>query len=264
MQSSSFSYSVQSLLSVYLSLAMAAETATVIPALPTKFRKHGIKTAGLTTDLQTLLEDGSWLLPEQFSNDGEKHGLIVSPYITKPHILRLSTLDVVSQIISITLANLRPITPSYAITSYPNIFNWTELFTQYLPKFIDQQRLTIDPIWPIGSTKTFYVVYFRSTIQAGVDKEWLTQLDRESHAEAMESGGLLKYWFGSPDSERRNLATCVWRSPEDAIKGGKGPWHKQARAAAGRIYEKIEFTRLWLKLTRDKDRIEWAFEPVKD
>jgi hypothetical protein len=33
-------------------------------------------------------------------------------------------------------------------------------------------------------------------------------LDYESHREACESGGLLKYWFGGPSEERRNLATC--------------------------------------------------------
>jgi hypothetical protein len=40
----------------------------------------------------------------------------------------------------------------------------------------------------------------------------LYKLDYESHAEACESGGLLKYWFGKADGERRNLATCKFCS----------------------------------------------------
>jgi len=35
------------------------------------------------------------------------------------------------------------------------------------------------------------------------------ELDEGSHAEATKSGGLLKYWFGMPDEDGRNLATCA-------------------------------------------------------
>ena len=33
-----------------------------------------------------------------------------------------------------------------------------------------------------------------------------------------------------------------WRSREDAHKGGLGPWHKKARAAARTMYESIVFS----------------------
>ena len=55
---------------------------------------------------------------------------------------------------------------------------------------------------------SLYVVVFRSQLKDGIDNDWLYKLDYESHAEACESGGLLKYWFGKGDGERRNLATC--------------------------------------------------------
>ena len=41
-----------------------------------------------------------------------------------------------------------------------------------------------------------------------MDREKLFVLDKNSHAEAVRSGGLLKYWYGEPDAEGANLATC--------------------------------------------------------
>lgn len=34
----------------------------------------------------------------------------------------------------------------------------------------------------------------------------------------------------------------LWRSRDDAHKGGLGPWHKKARAAGGKLYESIRFS----------------------
>jgi len=51
-------------------------------------------------------------------------------------------------------------------------------------------------------------VVFRSQVLASTDPTHLAVLDERSHAEAMNSGGLLKYWFGIPDGGHRNLATC--------------------------------------------------------
>jgi hypothetical protein len=39
------------------------------------------------------------------------------------------------------------------------------------------------------------------------------------------------------DIERSGL----WRNHEDAVAGGGGPWHKQARMAAREMYERIDF-----------------------
>lgn len=49
--------------------------------------------------------------------------------------------------------------------------------------------------------------------------------------------GFLKYWFGEPDAEGRNLATCIWRSKADARKGSGGPMHRRAAMAARPSYE---------------------------
>lgn len=64
-----------------------------------------------------------------------------------------------------------------------------------------------------------------------------------AHAEAMSGdhsdgdSGFLKYWFGAPDGEGRNLATCIWRSKADARRGSGGLMHRKAAMAARPSYE---------------------------
>lgn len=45
-----------------------------------------------------------------------------------------------------------------------------------------------------------------------------------------------RYWFGSPDEDGRNLATCVWRSQEDARIGSVGEAHRKAAGATRYLY----------------------------
>jgi len=49
----------------------------------------------------------------------------------------------------------------------------------------------------------------------------------------------------------------LWRNREDATKGGKGPWHKQARAIIPRMYEDICVK--GLRLLIEDDVCEWEF-----
>ena len=49
----------------------------------------------------------------------------------------------------------------------------------------------------------------------------------------------------------------LWRSKDDAIKGGRGPWHKQARAVIPRMYEEICVK--GLRLTIEDDVRGWFF-----
>jgi stalled ribosome alternative rescue factor ArfA len=49
----------------------------------------------------------------------------------------------------------------------------------------------------------------------------------------------------------------VWRSREDAHRGGTGPWHRKARGAAREMYEKIVFTTMELVVGDEVG--EWSF-----
>ncbi|KAK4618143.1 UPF0643 protein [Fulvia fulva] len=179
----------------------------------------------ITTDTSNL-EAGSHI-------DLNATHLISSPYPDFENQLRLADVDIPYQLFAFALTALKQIRPDYATAPYLESFNWSEVFAllRTLCKQAGYQ-------W---EGRQFYVVIFRSKLQVGIDRERLGLLDQMSHQEACASGGLLKYWFGSTDGERRNLATCLWRNHEDAVAGGGGPWHKQARMAARTMYEYIDF-----------------------
>jgi len=66
-----------------------------------------------------------------------------------------------------------------------------------------------------------------------------------------------RYWFGTPDRDGRNLATCIWRSQEDARKGGVGPAHRKAAGSARSLYSFWQIDRHRLTI---RDGIEsWEF-----
>lgn len=71
-----------------------------------------------------------------------------------------------------------------------------------------------------------------------------------------------RYWFGSPDAEGRNLATCIWRSKEDAKLGGRGEAHRRAAGAAVKSYVSWGIERLALEI---KDgAIDWEIRDWTD
>ncbi|KAF2190159.1 hypothetical protein K469DRAFT_561425 [Zopfia rhizophila CBS 207.26] len=176
------------------------------------------------------------------TDDDEKTGdtgllsslLISSPYNNPGHYLDLTTLDTANLLFAKALTVLKPVRSDYATAPYPEALNFPTIM-ELLRNFSSDKQFE----W---RQTTFYVVIFRSKLKGSIDNELLYKLDFESHREACESGGLLKYWFGSPNHERRNLATCFWRSREDARKGGLGPWHNKARAAGRELYDSIGFS----------------------
>jgi hypothetical protein len=128
--------------------------------------------------------------------------LISSPYNNPSHYLNLTTLPAPSLLVAKALTALAPISPDYATAPYTQALNFDRVLSLL-------QDLSAGYEFPESQ---FYVVVFRSKLKEGIDQEWLYKLDYESHAEACESGGLLKYWFGKADGERRNLATCKFCS----------------------------------------------------
>lgn len=178
---------------------------------------------------QLKLHDGT----SNVTHSPEENLLITSPYNSPTHLLDLTTLDTVNQLFAKALTIFTPIRPDYATAPYLESFNWTAVFT-----FLCELSQAEGYHFPRTS---FYVVAFRSILFPDTDGDRLGLLDDHSHREATESGGLLKYWFGSKNGEYRNLATCLWRSREDARNGGMGPWHQKARAAGREMYERIDF-----------------------
>jgi hypothetical protein len=123
-----------------------------------------------------------------------------SPYLDNGHLLDLNNLDKQSRLFALALSTLQPRTPDYATTNYEDSLD-LDLVLAKLKDLLQDARLR----W---KHQDFYVVEFRSQLKPQIDNPLLFKLDKESHREANISGGLLKYWYGEPDSERRNLATC--------------------------------------------------------
>jgi hypothetical protein len=101
------------------------------------------------------------------------------------------------------LTALKPARPDYATATYTEALNFDSV--------LDVLRTLVKSEGAQWRETSFYVVTFRSKLKEGIDIDYLYKLDFESHREACESGGLLKYWFGKTDGERRNLATCMSR-----------------------------------------------------
>jgi hypothetical protein len=125
--------------------------------------------------------------------------LISSPYNAPGHYLDLTPLPLPSLLFAKALTSLAPTSDAYATTPYTSALNFSHVLAVL--------RSLVPPGYVYPAT-SFYVVVFQSKLKDGIDMDWLYKLDYESHGEACESGGLLKYWFGRADSERRNLATC--------------------------------------------------------
>jgi hypothetical protein len=127
--------------------------------------------------------------------------LVVSPYTSPPHLLDLPRYSKASQLFANALTFFQSVREDYATAEYTKSFNFAQVMETL--KFLSREE---------GYTwkKTeFYVVSFRSKLSPDADPEKLFQLDAHSHQEAMASGGLLKYWYGVKDQDRRNLATCM-------------------------------------------------------
>jgi hypothetical protein len=174
-------------------------------------------------------------------NHSQDRYLVVSPYHEQEHLLDLETLDIENQLLAIALTKMESLRPDYATAPYVQTFNWEEI--------IETLRTLAGRLNHDWKRTSFFVVAFRSRIPPTTVYAELGTLDKAAHAEATASGGFLKYWFGTPDAEGRNLATCVWRSQDDARKGGIGPAHRKAAGAARHLYS------FW-KIDRHKLTIE--------
>ncbi|KAF7564119.1 hypothetical protein G7046_g66 [Stylonectria norvegica] len=165
-------------------------------------------------------------LGQEFLTDG-RH-LIQSPYSEKEHQLDLETLDHENALLARGLTKLQALREDYATASYLESFNWPQVIEEV-------KRLAEQSGKPFKET-SFYIVAFRSQIKPSTEYAHLGRLDKAAHAEAVASGGFLKYWFGAPDPELRNLATCIWRTRQDAKDGGTGPAHRRAAGATRSLY----------------------------
>lgn len=138
---------------------------------------------------------------KQFSSPSKPNYIQASPYTEEAHLLDLNTLTKPHKLMAQALTVMRPLSEQYATTVYKEAFNWQEVVDR-LRKLSEAEGS--DYVFPATS---FYVIVFRSKVPPTTDRGVLGEMDAEAHREAVESGWLLKYWFGTPDQNGRNLAT---------------------------------------------------------
>lgn len=123
-----------------------------------------------------------------------------SPYDDPVNHLNLQELELPYRLFALALTQFNNIRPDYATAPYVESFNLPFVFS-VLRRLCERHGIH----W---QRTEFYLVIFRSQLLRTADRVRLGELDKNSHEEACASGGLLTYWFGSPDADMRNLATC--------------------------------------------------------
>lgn len=156
--------------------------------------------------------------------------IISSPY--DHHRLDLSSLKFNHILMSQALQNLHPV-ENYLDVEYIHAFNWSEILLE------------------LPFTDSFYIVVFRSTLAKNdhTTKLALALADEKAHQEGQESGGLLKYWFGTAQLDGRNLATCVWTHERAATLASTLGSHQRAvELVQSGVYSKWKIERYALHI----------------
>ncbi|CAF9941239.1 hypothetical protein IMSHALPRED_002486 [Imshaugia aleurites] len=177
--------------------------------------------------------------------------LVVSPYNTLPHLLDLRALEESQRLLAKSLTVLQSVREDYATAPYSQSFNWDAV--------LDRLKSLLELSQYQWKRQHFYIVVFRSQVPPTTDRTHLGALDQKSHVEATKSGGLLKYWFGLPDENGRNVATCIWRNFADARPASVGPGHRDAMRATINMYTEWKLERLRFEI--DDGARAWSITP---
>jgi hypothetical protein len=116
------------------------------------------------------------------------------------------------------LGGLRPTRDDHAVAPILESFNWAEC---------------------LGSVEDadWYMVAFRSVRSLDADDRLLYELDALAHEEAISHTGLVHYFGGELDAERRCLSFCVWENRDRAASAAALPKHRDAIEAAVTMYD---------------------------
>lgn len=175
-----------------------------------------------------------------------------SPYREDSHLLDLQPYGYEHKIIALALQSFITVKENYATVLYAEGFNISEVIDLAFEYANDLGR-------PLGDFSV-YIVAFRSKLfhevqMSSQKREILGQIDKSSHAEANQSGGLLKYFFGVPDKDGNNLATCWWTNHNAAVKGGGGKAHREGVKLVRNWYEKWQIEQYRLDISNNSYKL---------
>ena len=118
---------------------------------------------------------------------------------------------------------IHPVRPDYANLPIEQGFDWRKLAG-----------------YPFES---LYLVVFRSVRRPDADLDLLRWFDDLAYAEALRSGGLVRYFKGDADEGRRCLSFCLWESREAALRAAGSKKHEQAASITARMYVSYDLER---------------------
>lgn len=96
-----------------------------------------------------------------------------------------------------------------------------------------------------------YLVVFRSVRRSTADLDLLREYDDRAYEEALEAGGLLRYFKGQMNERRECLSFCLWESRDRARMGSGGASHQSAARITAAMYESYRLYRYYLLKTAD-------------
>jgi len=134
---------------------------------------------------------------------------------------------------------------------------------QISPRHSDYATLSIQDgfDWSSLSSCSFdrlYLVVFRSVRRPDADLALLREHDDRAYAEALESGGLLKYFKGHANEKGECLSFCLWETREQARHAAGAASHRSATGISAQMYLSFSLERYWVQKTGEKlvfDRI---------
>ena len=139
---------------------------------------------------------------------------------------------------------ISPIYPDYATRPVQDGFSWASSLA--------------------GCTfERLYLVVFRSVRQPSADLELLREHDDRAYAEALESGGLLRYFKGEANELGECLSFCLWETREQAIEAVGAASHQAAAEISVLMYESYVLERYWLKKVVSARGERLIFEPIQ-
>src|ERR687894_2795188 len=112
---------------------------------------------------------------------------------------------------------ISPTNPDYAILPIEDGFDWSSLSCCLFDRL--------------------YLVVFRSVWQPEADLDLLREHDDRAFEEALESGGLLRYFKGHANERGECLSFCLWETREQAIEASGTAAHQSAAEISVRMYE---------------------------
>jgi hypothetical protein len=148
------------------------------------------------------------------------------------------------QVVHRACQRIRPIYPDYATRPIQDSFNWSSSLA----------GCVFDRL---------YLVVFRSVLRPSADLDLLREHDDRAYEEALESGGLLRYFKGEANKLGECLSFCLWKTRRQAIEATGTASHRSAADISVRMYESFMLERYWLKKVVSAREERLIFEPIE-